>query len=282
MNETFLPKILIGHWADLLIQFITDHFEGFFGYIASGIQSFVDSLVWIFALMTPIVFILICVAIAFWRRGIGVALFTLIGLVLIYDLGYWAHAMQTFALVLTSVVLSILIGFPLGILAGINKTFHRIMTPILDFMQTMPSFVYLIPAIFLFGTGMPPGVVATIVFAMPPTIRMTGLGIRQVPSDLIEASDAFGSTTWQKLFKVQIPIAAPTVMAGVNQSIMLSLSMVVVASLVGAPGLGADVYLAVTSLRTDIGVEAGLAIVIIAIMLDRISQNTRNKKTGES
>ncbi|BBO00350.1 ABC transporter permease [Sporolactobacillus terrae] len=282
MNETFLPKIPIGHWADLLIQFITDHFEGFFGYIASGIQSFVDSLVWIFALMTPIVFILICVAIAFWRRGIGVALFTLIGLVLIYDLGYWAHAMQTFALVLTSVVLSILIGFPLGILAGINKTFHRIMTPILDFMQTMPSFVYLIPAIFLFGTGMPPGVVATIVFAMPPTIRMTGLGIRQVPSDLIEASDAFGSTTWQKLFKVQIPIAAPTVMAGVNQSIMLSLSMVVVASLVGAPGLGADVYLAVTSLRTDIGVEAGLAIVIIAIMLDRISQNTRNKKTGES
>jgi ABC-type proline/glycine betaine transport system, permease component len=282
MNETFLPKIPIGHWADLLIQFITDHFEGFFGYIASGIQSFVDSLVWLFAFMTPIVFILLCVAIAFWRRGIGVALFTLIGLVLIYDLGYWAHAMQTFALVLTSVVLSILIGFPLGILAGINKTFHRIMTPILDFMQTMPSFVYLIPAIFLFGTGMPPGVVATIVFAMPPTIRMTGLGIRQVPSDLIEASDAFGTTTWQKLIKVQIPIAAPTVMAGINQSIMLSLSMVVVASLVGAPGLGADVYLAVTSLRTDIGVEAGLAIVILAIMLDRISQNTRNKKTGES
>ncbi|MCO7127164.1 proline/glycine betaine ABC transporter permease [Sporolactobacillus shoreicorticis] len=282
MSETFLPKIPIGHWADLLVQFITNHFEGFFGYIAAGIQSFVDSLVWLFAFMTPIVFILLLAAIAFWRRGIGVALFTLIGLILIYDLGYWGHAMQTFALVVTSVVLSIIIGLPLGILSGINKTFHRVLTPILDFMQTMPSFVYLIPAIFLFGTGMPPGVVATIVFAMPPTIRMTGLGIRQVPSDLIEASDAFGSTTWQKLFKVQIPIATPTIMAGVNQSIMLSLSMVVVASLVGAPGLGADVYLAVTSLRTDIGVEAGLAIVIIAIMLDRISQNTRNKKTGGS
>jgi glycine betaine/proline transport system permease protein len=282
LNTTPLPKIPIGHWADLLIQFITRHFDTFFGYIATGIQGFVDSLVWLFTFMTPVVFILIFVAIAFWRRGIGVALFTLVGLILIYDLGYWAHAMQTFALVLTSVVLSIIIGLPLGILAGINKSFHRVTTPILDFMQTMPSFVYLIPAIFLFGTGMPPGVVATIVFAMPPTIRMTGLGIRQVPSDLIEASDAFGSTTWQKLFKVQIPMAAPTIMAGVNQSIMLSLSMVVVASLVGAPGLGADVYLAVTSLRTDIGVEAGLAIVILAIMLDRLSQNTRNKKTGGS
>lgn len=280
MNTTPLPKIPIGHWADLLIQFITRHFDTFFGYIATGIQGFVDSLVWLFTFMTPVVFILIFVGIAFWRRGIGVALFTLVGLILIYDLGYWVHAMQTFALVLTSVVLSIVIGLPLGIWAGINKTFHRVATPILDFMQTMPSFVYLIPAIFLFGTGMPPGVVATIVFAMPPTIRMTGLGIRQVPSDLIEASDAFGSTIWQKLFKVQIPMAAPTIMAGVNQSIMLSLSMVVVASLVGAPGLGADVYLAVTSLRIDIGVEAGLAIVILAIMLDRLSQNTRNKKKG--
>ncbi|SFG28297.1 ABC transporter permease [Sporolactobacillus nakayamae] len=281
MNTTPLPKIPIGHWADLLIQFITRYCDTFFGYIATGIQSFVDSLVWLFTFMTPVVFILIFVGIAFWRRGIGVALFTLVGLILIYDLGYWVHAMQTFALVLTSVVLSIIIGLPIGIWAGINTTFHRVVTPILDFMQTMPSFVYLIPAIFLFGTGMPPGVVATIVFAMPPTIRMTGLGIRQVPPDLIEASDAFGSTIWQKLFKVQIPMAAPTIMAGVNQSIMLSLSMVVVASLVGAPGLGADVYLAVTSLRIDIGVEAGLAIVILAIMLDRLSQNTRNKKKGE-
>jgi glycine betaine/proline transport system permease protein len=280
LNTTPLPKIPIGHWADLLVQFITHYFDTFFGYIATGIQSFVDSLVWLFTFMTPVVFILIFVGIAFWRRGIGVALFTLIGLILIYDLGYWVHAMQTFALVLTSVVLSIVIGLPLGICAGLNKTFHRVVTPILDFMQTMPSFVYLIPAIFLFGTGMPPGVVATIVFAMPPTIRMTGLGIRQVPPELIEASDAFGSTIWQKLFKVQIPMAAPTIMAGVNQSIMLSLSMVVVASLVGAPGLGADVYLAVTSLRIDIGVEAGLAIVILAIMLDRLSQNTRNKKRG--
>ncbi|RYL95736.1 proline/glycine betaine ABC transporter permease [Sporolactobacillus sp. THM7-4] len=278
MSQTILPKIPIGHWADLLIQWITNHFDTFFGYIAGGIQGFVNSLVTLFGFITPVVFILLFVAVVFWRRGWGAALFTLLGLLLVYDLGYWAHAMQTFALVVTSVALSMIIGLPLGILSGIYDPFKKMVTPILDFMQTMPSFVYLIPAIFLFGTGMPPGVVATIVFAMPPTIRMTSLGIRQVPADLIEASDSFGSTTWQKLFKVQLPLATPTILAGINQSIMLSLSMVVVASLVGAPGLGADVYLAVTSLRTDIGVEAGLCIVIIAMMLDRISQKTRTRK----
>ncbi|MCO7175185.1 ABC transporter permease [Sporolactobacillus kofuensis] len=278
MNQTILPKIPLGHWADLFVQFITDHFGMFFGSLANGIEAFVGGLVTFFNIITPIPFILVFVFIAYWRRGWTIALFTLLGLGLIYDLGYWQHTMQTFALVVTSVLLSIIIGLPLGILAGVNNPFRKFITPLLDLMQTMPSFVYLIPAIFLFGTGMPPGVVATIIFAMPPTIRMTSLGIRQVPEDLIEASDAFGSTPWQKLIKVQLPISMPTIMAGVNQSIMLALSMVVVASLVGAPGLGADVYLAVTSLRTDIGFEAGLAIVIIAIMLDRLSQNTRRHK----
>lgn len=274
----FLPKIPIGEWSDQLVQYVTDNYSGLFGAIADAIEIFVSGLVDFFDLITPITFIAVFVLIAFWRRGWGVALFTLIGLVLIDNLGYWEQAMQTFALVVTSVILSIVIGVPLGVFAGLSRTFQRIITPVLDFMQTMPSFVYLIPAVFLFNTGMPPGVVATIVFSMPPATRLTALGIRQVPRDLIEASDAFGSTTAQKLFKVQIPLALPTIMAGINQSIMLALSMVVVASLVGAPGLGADVYLAVTSLRTDIGVEAGLAIVILAIMLDRISKNTRKKK----
>ncbi|MFD2616708.1 ABC transporter permease [Terrilactibacillus laevilacticus] len=278
MNDHLLPKIPLGHWIDLFIQFITNNFEGFFGQIASGLAGFVELLVTAFEFITPIGFIILFTAIAFWRRGWGVALFTLLGLALIYDLGYWHNAMQTFSLVVTSVVLSIVIGLPLGIIAGINNTFKSIITPILDLLQTMPSFVYLIPAIFLFGTGMAPGVVATIIFAIPPTIRLTNLGIRQVPEDLVEASESFGSTTMQKLFKVQLPLSMPTIMAGINQSIMLALSMVVVASLVGAPGLGADVNFAVTSLRTDIGFEAGIAIVIIAIMLDRISQNTRSKK----
>lgn len=277
-NNNFLPKIPIGHWADLFMQFIVNHFEGFFNHLADGIEFFVSHLVSIFDGMTPIVFILLLAAIAFWRRGWGVALFTIIGLGLIYDLGYWYQTLQTFALILTSVILSIIIGIPLGIWAGLNDTFKSIITPILDFMQTMPSFVYLIPVIFLFNTGNPPGVVATIIFATPPTIRLTSLGIRQVPADLIEAAEAFGSTTVQKLFKVQLPLSMSTIMAGINQSIMLALSMVVVASLVGAPGLGAKVYLAVSQLRIDIGVEAGLAIVIIAIVLDRISQNTRKQK----
>ena len=150
---------------------------------------------------------------------------------------------------------------------------RNVLTPILDFMQTMPAFVYLIPSILFFGIGMVPGVIASVIFAMPPTIRLTNLGIRQVPEDLIEASDAFGATTSQKLLKVQLPIATPTIMAGVNQSIMLALSMVVIASLVGAPGLGAD-----SQIRVGVGFEAGLAIVILAIILDRISQNIGKSK----
>ena len=154
------------------------------------------------------------------------------------------------------------------------------MNPILDFMQTMPAFVYLIPAIFFFNIGVVPGVVASVIFAMPPTIRLTMLGIQQVPKDLIEATEAFGSTSWQRLVKIQIPLAKPTIMAGVNQSIMLSLSMVVIASMVGAPGLGEEVYRAVTQLKTGVGVEVGVAIVIVAIILDRITQHAGTKKQG--
>ncbi len=274
----FIPKIQIGNWVSDFINFIVNHFEPFFNGIANGIHGFVSFLVTIFTFVNPFVFILIVAALAFWRSGWGVALFSLIGLWLIFNMGYWEHAMQSIALVLTAVIISIIIGIPVGIWVGLSNGARSALTPILDFMQTMPAFVYLIPTIFLFGTGMAPGVVSTVIFAMPPTIRLTGLGIRQVPEDLMEASNAFGATTWQKLFKTQLPLSLPTIMAGVNQSIMLALSMVVIASLVGAPGLGADVNLAVQQLRMDVGAESGLAIVIIAIVLDRISQNTRKKK----
>lgn len=156
---------------------------------------------------------------------------------------------------------------------------RKIVTPILDLMQTMPAFVYLLPAIFFFNIGVVPGVVASVIFSMPPTIRMTILGIKQVPADLIEATEAFGSTTFQRLFKVQLPLATKTILAGINQSIMLALSMVVIAAMVGAPGLGSEVYSAVTQLKTGIGFEAGIAIVIVAITLDRITQNIKTKKT---
>ena len=165
---------------------------------------------------------------------------------------------------------------PLGIWCAQRKTVQNIVTPILDFMQTMPAFVYLIPSILFFGIGVVPGIIASFIFAIAPTIRMTNLGIQKVPEDLIEAADAFGATTSQKLFKVQLPLAMPTIMAGVNQSIMLALSMVVTASLVGAPGLGADVYRAVSQIDVGQGFEAGLSIVFIAIILDRITQNLRN------
>lgn len=281
MNNTyhhFIPKIPIGTWVQNFVNYIVAHFDPFFTGIANGITHFVSFLVTVFAFFNPFIFILIVAAIAYWRSGWGVALFSLIGLWLVFNLGYWGHGLQSIALVLTAVIISIIIGVPLGVWVGLSNGARQVLTPILDFMQTMPAFVYLIPTIFLFGTGMAPGVVSTVIFAMPPTIRLTGLGIRQVPEDLMEASNAFGSTTWQKLIKVQLPLSFSTIMAGVNQSIMLALSMVVIASLVGAPGLGADVNLAVQQLRMDIGAESGLAIVIIAIVLDRISQNTRKKK----
>jgi glycine betaine/proline transport system permease protein len=212
-----------------------------------------------------------------------IALFSLIGLLFIDYLGYWYPMLQMLALVLTSVFFAISIGIPIGIWGSQKSNVRKIVNPILDLMQTMPAFVYLLPAIFFFNIGVVPGVVASVIFAMPPTIRLTMLGIQQVPNDLIEATEAFGSTTWQRLGKVQIPLAKPTIMAGVNQSIMLSLSMVVIASMVGAPGLGEEVYRSVTQLKTGEGFETGLSIVIVAIILDRITQHAgKNKKGGKT
>ena len=199
-----------------------------------------------------------------------------LSLLLIDNLGYWDSSIQTLGIVLLSGLLTIVIGVPLGIWCAQRKTVQNIVTPILDFMQTMPAFVYLIPSILFFGIGVVPGIIASFIFAIAPTIRMTNLGIQKVPEDLIEATNAFGATTSQKLFKVQLPLAMPTIMAGINQSIMLALSMVVTASLVGAPGLGADVYRAVSQINVGQGFEAGLSIVFIAIILDRITQNLRN------
>ena len=230
----------------------------------------------------PSYIFMILLALLAWKLASkDIALFTLVGLFLIDNLGYWENMIETLALVLTAVFISVLIGIPLGIWASQNHTVKQIVTPILDFMQTMPAFVYLIPAIFFFNIGVVPGVVSSVIFSMPPTIRLTILGIRQVPSDIIEASEAFGSTTGQRLIKVQLPLATPTIMAGINQSIMLALSMVVIASMVGAPGLGADVYRAVTQIQTGKGFEAGLAIVIIAIILDRMTQKIGIKNKGE-
>ncbi|MEB9441928.1 proline/glycine betaine ABC transporter permease [Bacillus cereus] len=274
-----IPRIPLGEWVDSFVASLYEHFEGLFRGFSYIIGGFVDLLTNFLTIIPAILMIIIlCFLIWYTTRKLSLVIFTLIGLLFILNINYWAQTMQTLALVLTSVIISIIVGIPIGILASQNERFSKFLKLTLDFMQTMPAFVYLIPAITFFGVGVVPGIIASVIFAMPPTIRFTDLGIRQVPEDLIEAANAFGSTASQKLFKVQLPLATGTIMAGVNQSIMLSLSMVVTASLVGAPGLGVDVYRSVTQVNIGMGFEAGLAIVVIAIILDRITQGFHTKR----
>ena len=211
------------------------------------------------------------------KKGIGLALFVVSGLFLIYAMGYWEEAIYTTTLVLVSTFIALILGIPFGILSARNKTADMIIRPILDFMQTMPAFVYLIPAIFFFSVGNTPGIIATVIFSLPPAVRLTSLGIKNVQSDVIEAGRAFGATENQILYKIQLPLAMPTILTGVNQVILLSISMVVIASMVGAKGLGSIVYQGIQQNDIAKGFESGLGIVILAIILDRITQSIANK-----
>lgn len=214
-----------------------------------------------------------------WRiAGLRFAIFSAVSLVLIGLLGLWNDTITTFAMVFSSVIFCIIAGIPLGILAGRNNTFERVIRPVLDAMQTTPSFVYLVPIVMLFSIGNAAGVLATIIFALPPIIRLTSLGIRQVPQELIEAAEAFGATNLQVLIKVQVPLAMPTILAGLNQTIMMALSMVVVAALIGAGGLGSPVITGLNSLDIGMAAIGGLAIVLMAVMLDRITQAAAQNK----
>ncbi|WP_372630936.1 ABC transporter permease [Cohnella sp.] len=276
-----LPKIPIGKWVEAIEKWL----EGNAGPVFQGIKAFIGTIVNGLAdgfnEVPPLLLIVLFTGLAYWIGRTRIAVFTLLGLYLVYNLGYWENTMETLALVLTASIISIVIGIPLGIACARSDKVQKVVTPVLDFMQTMPAFVYLLPAVAFFSLGVVPGVIASVIFGIPPTIRLTNLGIRQVPADLVEAADAFGSTPLQKLFKLQLPIAAPTIMAGVNQTIMLSLSMVVIASMIGAQGVGADVYRAVTQAKTGVGFEAGLAVVVLAIILDRITQNlVKTKRKG--
>ena len=271
-----MPKIPLGEWIDVLVQWVTVAFAGFFLFITTSIEGLLNILVDVLSVGPPIVIIIVLALLVTYTSRWPLGIFTIVSLLLIDNLDYWESSIQTLAIVILSGLMTIIIGIPVGIWCAQRKTVQKIVTPVLDFMQTMPAFVYLIPSILFFGIGVVPGIIASFIFAIAPTIRMTNLGIQEVPKDLIEAADAFGSNRSQKLFKVQLPLAMPTIMAGVNQSIMLALSMVVTASLVGAPGLGADVYRAVSQIDVGQGFEAGLSIVFIAIILDRITQNLRN------
>lgn len=279
--EIGFPKLPLADGVDSFVNWLTVNLEFAFDGITVTLESVVDGMVTGFSFIPAYLFIILLSLFAWKISNKANALFAFIGLFLVDNLGYWEPMLQTLALVLTAVIISIVLGIPTGIWASQKPRVKQIVVPTLDFMQTMPAFVYLIPAIFFFNIGVVPGVVASVIFAMPPTIRLTILGIQQVPADIIEATEAFGSTTSQRLLKVQLPLAMPTIMAGINQSIMLALSMVVIASMVGAPGLGADVYRAVTQIQIGKGFEAGLSIVVIAIILDRITQNIgKSKKQG--
>ncbi len=264
--------INIGQYIEIAINWLTEHWAPFFDIINNGIGGFIDGfqhgLLWI-----PFyVMILVLTVLAWFKAGKGTAVLTLLGLFLIYGMGFWEQTMQTVALVLSSTVIALVLGVPLGIWTARNHIAAKIIRPLMDLMQTMPAFVYLIPAVLFFGLGPVPGAFATVIFAMPPVVRLTDLGIRQVPEDIVEATRSFGATSRQLLFKVQLPLALPTIMTGVNQTIMMALSMVVIAAMISAGGLGEIVLKGIIQMKIGLGFEGGIAVVILAIVLDRITQ----------
>ncbi|MFC0015965.1 MULTISPECIES: proline/glycine betaine ABC transporter permease [Allobacillus] len=271
----FIPSLPIASWVDDAVKWVTNTFEFFFDPVKDQFGWLLDTTAEYLSMIPPIVIILLVAVLAFFMSGkkFGLAAFTIIGLLFIENQELWSELMYTFTLVFYSSLLAVVIGIPVGILMSKSNTAESIIRPILDFMQTMPAFVYLIPAVAFFGIGMVPGVFASFIFATPPVVRFTNLGIRQVSTELVEASDAFGATGQQKLFKVELPMAKPTIMAGVNQTIMLSLSMVVIASMIGASGLGRNVLSALQRAEAGAGFVAGFAIVILAIIIDRLTQN---------
>ncbi|GGG09785.1 hypothetical protein GCM10007425_00130 [Lysinibacillus alkalisoli] len=275
-----MNKIPLAEWVDDAMSWLTTTFRTSFTFIKDNGKAVMEQTADWLKDVPAIVFIIALVLLAFFITGkkFGLSIFTLLGLLLVYNQGLWPQLMDTFNLVIYASLLSVIIGVPTGILMAKSDTAEKIIKPILDFMQTMPAFVYLIPAVAFFGIGLVPGVFASIIFALPPTVRMTNLGIRQVPKELVEATDSFGSTASQKLFKVELPLAKSTIMAGINQTVMLALSMVVIASMIGADGLGRNVVSALQRSQAGAGFVAGISLVILAIILDRLTQSLNKQK----
>ncbi|WP_136795656.1 ABC transporter permease [Desulfosediminicola ganghwensis] len=274
-EEKMIP---LDDWITAFIDWLVEGYRWFFQIIKwpvdvtlSGMESGLQAI-------PPLVFIAIMAIIAWRTTSIKLAIYTVATFVFIGLLGLWEETMVTLAMVFSSVVFCMLVGIPVGIMSGRNDRFEMLLRPLLDAMQTTPAFVYLVPIVMLFSIGNVAGVLATIVFALPPIIRLTSLGIRQVHPELVEASLAFGATSWQVLTRVQIPLALPTIMAGVNQTIMMALSMVVIAALIGAGGLGAPVILGLNTLDIGLATIGGLSIVLVAIVLDRITQSMGTQK----
>jgi glycine betaine/proline transport system permease protein len=266
-------KIPIGAWGKDFFTFLTDNFDTIFRGFSRGLNFVLDGAVDLLLMVPPVLLALVIAGIAWLlQRSKPLAVGVFIGLIFILNQNLWKQTVETLVLVVAATFFSMLIGVPLGIWAGHKPKVYRIMQPILDLMQTLPTFVYLIPVLTLFGLGNAPGLVVTIIFVIPTAVRLTHLGITSVPKSIIEAGEAFGATRQQLLWKVELPAALPTIMAGLTQSIMLSLSMVVFAALIGAGGLGTEINRALGSRRIDLGLESGLAIVVLAIVLDRMTR----------
>ncbi|WP_020408062.1 choline ABC transporter permease subunit [Hahella ganghwensis] len=264
-------KLPVGEWMEAVVDFMTDHGGGFFDWIAVSLETVIQGLIELLMMLHPLAFILLVASGAGWlQRRWSISIFVVLGLGLIWNLGYWQETIETLALVLFATGFCVLLGVPVGIAAAHRPWLYRGLRPLLDLMQTIPTFVYLIPTLTLFGLGVVPGLISTIIFAIAAPIRLTHLGITQVPEELLEAGKAFGCKPTALLFKVEIPAAMSSILAGVTQCIMLSLSMVVIAALVGADGLGKPVVRALNTVDIATGFEAGLAIVLIAILLDRM------------
>jgi len=271
----------LGSWVNDVVQHLLDNYSDGFDSIGAVVNGFSEGIEWLLMLPPAWLLIAIFIGLGLWRIGYKFAIFTAISFVLIVLTGFWDQTVVTLGLTFSATLISLLLGIPLGIWAARSERVATIIRPILDFMQTMPAFVYLIPAAMLFGLGRVPGIIATVIFAMPPAVRLTNLGIRQVNKEIIEAGQSFGCTPRQLLFKVQLPNAMPSIMAGVNQTIMMALSMVIIASMVGAGGLGNDVLASIQRLDIGLGFESGMAVVLLAIILDRITESFGTPQTAK-
>lgn len=280
--SSLVPHIPLDKWANYVVDSIIHKFSGVFSLLSDIMTWLIGCLEWLLITPPQLFIAAIFIALAWWLADWKMALFTTLGLLLIDSLGLWKASMLTLAMVLASTLISLLFGVPLGILAYRFERVGSVVKPLLDIMQTMPAFVYLIPAVLLFGLGNATALLATFIFAMPPAVRLTLLGLQQVPKETLEASKAFGANEWQTLIKVQLPLALPMIMAGVNQVIMLSLSMVVIASMVGAGGLGEEVLRSISRLHVGLGFISGISVVIIAVILDRVTQYLTQKKKLQS
>ncbi len=264
-------KIPVGKWSKAVVDWLIDHGAWFFDGLALGLEEAINAILWVLQTPPTLIVIAAFVALAYaLRRSVPTAIFVAISFLFIVNQGYWEETTETLTLVLSACIVCMAVGVPIGIAAAHRPRFYTAIRPILDLMQTLPTFVYLIPAIVFFGIGMVPGLIATAIFVVPAPIRLTHLGISSTPKALLEAGEAFGATRRQLLWKVELPYAMPQIMAGLTQTIMLSLSMVVIAALVGADGLGVPVVRALNSVNTALGFEAGFVIVVVAIVLDRM------------